>query len=45
MKSIEWNVPTAGEQALRDGQVEDVLVLREGYPVGQEELRKQLGMK
>jgi antitoxin (DNA-binding transcriptional repressor) of toxin-antitoxin stability system len=33
MKSIELNVPAASEQALRDGQVEDVVVLRDGHPV------------
>jgi len=33
MKTIELTTPAASEQAIRDGQVEEVLVLRDGHPV------------
>ena len=33
MKKIELTTPAASEQAIRDGQVEEVLVLRNGHPV------------
>lgn len=33
MKKIELNSPAASEQAIRDGQVEEVVVLRAGRPV------------
>ena len=33
MKKIELATPTASEQAIRDGQLEEVVVLRDGRPV------------
>jgi antitoxin (DNA-binding transcriptional repressor) of toxin-antitoxin stability system len=33
MKKIELNTPAASEQAIREGQVEDVIVLEDGRPV------------
>jgi antitoxin (DNA-binding transcriptional repressor) of toxin-antitoxin stability system len=33
MKKIELNTPAASEQAIRDGQAEEVVVLQDGHPV------------
>lgn len=33
MKSIELTTPAASEQAIRDGQSEEVVVLQDGRPV------------
>ena len=33
MKSIELTTPAASEQAIRDGQAEEVVVLQDGRPV------------
>lgn len=33
MKTVDLNTPASREQAIRDGQSEDVLVLRDGKPV------------
>ena len=33
MKKIEINTPAASEQAIREGQIEEVVVLQDGRPV------------